>query len=769
MKFSQACRQKCRKLSHTAAVLLVTAATAGPAQALEFDVFGTELKIDSLLTAGILVRTEERDPSLIAKSNLEPGICVRRLNPTFVPTRGGNEFSGDTCTTSVLASNTAYVNKPGSYNINGDNGNLNFDQFSLANAAIKLTSDITFSIADFNFFLRPIGIFDGVYANLVETHPDTTLQAAETDFPDVNKRRLGFKPGLLDYSVGTNFNLAGLDVSVKVGNQVLNWGESAFLALNSLNTVNAPDSSRLRVPGFDVKELFQPQGMALIGFDVIENVHADMYLQYQWKPAIVDPAGSFFSVSDTLGEGGRYAMLSFGKAPEDPENLYRAVDNAGTPPPSPIPGGTAGDPLRTLGSEQGRTVYRDPLEEEKRRPDEYSFDQFGMAVKAFLPDFNNGTEVSFYAAQYHSRIPSVSLISSMEGCIPDDTGTPATNLAALVASCQTIPTVGSGQPFLPVDTAKLVVEYPKNVYMFGTSFNTTVGDFALSGEYVFRPNMPIQIHTVDLTLAAVGPAFPNDDYNLGVAALPNHRSAAPDFVSVYRGVRNRPGRPDLYGYGPNEYIRGFERLKVGQAGLTLLKTVGGDNFINASQITLLLETGLTHVVDMPDIGEIQFQGAETNTHISHGGDGTGGISPSDLSEKNKTPDDGQTCASTATPKASAEMVNPRCLRQNPTAQRAEDFGSELSYGYRAIFLPRFDSLIFGANVETLFGFFHDVSGVAPGLGQNFVGGRRQMLVGVRFDYLSRFIGEIRHTWNFGTTRDSLRDRDNLLFTLGYQF
>ncbi|MEK6806364.1 MAG: DUF1302 family protein [Pseudomonadota bacterium] len=763
MKFSQ----QRRRISHAVAVSLMMLAVAGPASALEFDVFGTELKIDSLLTAGVLVRTEERDPSLIAKSNLQPGICVARTAP--LTTRGNNSFTGDTCTTSVLLSNTNYVNRPGSFNINGDNGNLNFDQFSLANAAIKLTSDITFTIADFNFFFRPIGIFDGIYYSLEEQHPDTTLQAATSDFPDVAKRRLGFKPGLLDYSVSTTFDIGGFEISAKVGNQVLNWGESAFLALNSLNTINAGDATRLRVPGFDVKELFQPQGMALIGFDVIENVHADFFLQYQWKPAIVDPVGSFFSVSDTLGEGGRYAMLSFGKAPEDPDNLYMAVDNAGGTPPPPV-GSTPGDPLRTVGSIAGRTIYRDPnLEKEGAgyRPDEYGFDQFGVAVKTFLPDFNNGTEVSFYAAKYHSRIPSVSLISSDLGCIPDDTGSPATNVPALFAACQIVPNTSSVD-FLPVDTAKLVVEYPKDIYMLGTSFNTTVGDFALSGEYVFRPNLPVQIHTVDLTLAAVAPAFPNEDFNIGASVLPSSRSATPDFVSVYRGIKNRPGSTS-FGYGPNEYIQGYERLKVGQAGLTLLKTVGGDNFINASQITLLLETGLTHVVDMPDLGDIQFQGAETNTHASHGADGTVGLSPRDLTGQNAVADDGDTCASTSTPKTSAEDVNPRCLRQNPTAQRKEDFGSEFSYGYRAIFLPRYDSLIFGANVEILTGFFHDVSGVAPGLGQNFVGGRKNVLFGVRFDYLSRFIGEIRHTWMFGTTRDSLRDRDNLLVTVGYQF
>ena len=85
-------------------------------------------------------------------------------------------------------------------------------------------------------------------------------------------------------------------------------------------------------------------------------------------------------------------------------------------------------------------------------------------------------------------------------------------------------------------------------------------------------------------------------------------------------------------------------------------------------------------------------------------------------------------------------------------------------------LTRYDDALFGANIEFLNAFFHDVKGVSPGLGQNFVEGRMQAISGIRFDYLSTFQGEVRYTWYFGGEhRDALRDRDNLLMTLGYQF
>lgn len=750
-----------KKIASFPLFALALLGVALPATALEYDIGGTTLKIENLFTVGGLIRTQDRDNELIAKSNLDPGICVARttaLDTNRDRVDNNTEYSGTTCTTSILAENDRYVNAPGSYNINGDNGNLNFDRGDLVHAAAKLTTDFNTNLYDFNIFARTLLLFDAQYTSLDETHPDTTLQAASTPFPTAGEDELGTRIEFLDYFVSRVFTVGDRDVSFKLGNQVLNWGESAFLALNSLNVVNPPSQALLRVPGFDIKELFQPVGMLLIGTEVVESVNAEIFYQYEHKPIAVDPVGSFFSVSDLLGPGGQYAMLSFGKAPEDPLNLYQAYNNDN-------------DPLQTIGSRAGRTIYRGP----DQNPDDGG--QYGLSVKWFLEDFNNGTELGFYFANYHSRVPAASFISSRTGCIPDDTGTPATNAAALVVACELVPRLDSPGDLeslnddpnvLPVDTASVFVEYPENIQMYGVSFNTTLGDWAYSGEFAYRPKLPVQIHTVDLTLAAVSPAFPNDDFSLGVSVLPNNRSAAPDFVSVYRGVKNRPGSTN-FGYGPGEYIRGYEELPVGQFGHTFLKTIGGDNPIEATQITLLFESGFTYVFDMPGLDEIQFQGAETNTHISHGADGTQGISPRDLTGQNAVANDPGNCASTSNPVTNVNAISSRCLRQNPTTQDQRGFGDDFSYGYRAIMLARYDSALFGANLEGLFGFFHDVEGVAPGLGQNFVAGRKQALLGLRFDYLSKWVGEIRHTWFTGSDRDSARDRDNLLVFVGYQF
>ena len=74
------------------------------------------------------------------------------------------------------------------------------------------------------------------------------------------------------------------------------------------------------------------------------------------------------------------------------------------------------------------------------------------------------------------------------------------------------------------------------------------------------------------------------------------------------------------------------------------------------------------------------------------------------------------------------------------------------------------------NIETLAIVRHDVKGTTPGIATNFSDGRKQFNFGLRGDYLSKYIAEVRYTWfTGGGKRDGQRDRDNVFVTFGYQF
>lgn len=762
------------------------AASAGSATALEFQIGDEYLRVGNLFTIGGSWRMQDVDPTLIGKSTLyalnvgdRQGLCLERTSgtaqeyPNTFSTQdgfGANTFvDGEAqraCTTSAPTgqpsttaspNNIDYVSRPGSFNPNADQGNLNFAKGDLVHAVAKLITDVNYRLWDFDIFVRGVAFFDANYTDFTETHYDTTMQAFNSDLPRSVERIVGVDYDLLDYNIGTFFTVFDHDYQIKVGNQVLNWGESSLLALNSLNTINPPDARRLNIPGLDLKEVFQPIGMVTLRTDLFELASLETFYAYDWTPVQIDPVGSFFSQSDTLGDGGDFAMLSFGKSPEDPgfvmpnptteelrryptgkRGYYRPIDTCN--------GTTCADSLGLLGSTASRTVFRDHAEEARREPDG---GDYGAALRMFFEDFNNGTELALYFANYDSRLPVASAFAALDSCIGDDGSASA---ATFAGDCgYNGPMAAADNEPIPVDTARLIIEYPEDIRVYGMSFNTTVGDYALSGEYAFRENLPIQIDTVDLTYTALQPAFPDQDVNLGAVTIPGRQSAFPSFLNLYRGLPCTPGGACITA---GQYIPGFERFKVGQANLTLLRLIGGDNPIGASQMTFLFETGMQKVFDMPALSELQLEGSGSDTHISNGADGSAGINPPGVAGN-----------------SSGNQVRNAGLMQNPTAQTDYvAYGTSESYGYRLLNLNRWDSAVFGINLETLLIVRHDVKGTSPGIGTNFLDGRKQFNFGLRGDYLSRWSGEVRYTWfTGGGRRDAQRDRDNIFVMLGYQF
>ena len=181
-------------------------------------------------------------------------------------------------------------------------------------------------------------------------------------------------------------------------------------------------------------------------------------------------------------------------------------------------------------------------------------------------------------------------------------------------------------------------------------------------------------------------------------------------------------------------------MKVFQGNLGGTLTFGaGSNPFGATQVLAIFELGLVHVMDLPSLDEIQFNGPGTDTHYSPGVDGTGSGGVEDA------------------------------RRQNPT-QQTTGFVTENSWGYRLLTFMNYDNVFAGVNVSPLIGIFHDVDGYSPGPGGLFVEGTKQFIGGLRFDYLSRLGAEVRYTWyTGGGEHNQLRDRDYAQISFNVSF
>lgn len=678
--------------------LLLVSVFSGPAQALDYTWNDINFTLKNRFSIGAAVRMEERDNDMIGKLNVEGQQNLCAADDCI-------SFTGDP------APNQRLVDAEGAFfGHAADDGNLNYDQHDIVSAATKLSSELAVSWRDYQFKARGIAFYDTLNRGRPDFHTNTLFQPAETDRPEFVENEIGADTDLYDAFVLGNFELGDRKLAVSVGKQILRWGESNFIALNSLSEINPPDANRLYLPGSEINEVFQPVPMLLVSADLFEDLTGEFFYQYGWKPVRAPAAGSFFS--DIEAAGGRdFAQIGLGIAPEDPNGDFRLS-------------GTAA--LLTS------TSLRAVVDDRSLRPRDGG--QYGLRLNYFAADFNGGTELSFYAMNYHSRFPYLSVRAADDSCLRD-----SLLFAQALVDCQgfnpsALPNPLGREP-LPIDTLRVMLDYPEDVRMYGLSFNTNLGSWSLAGEYSYRPNLPVQVHISDVIFAGLQPAFPRQDIPIaglplpGTPIIPGAANAIPSFLTRHRGI-------DVAG---GQRVEGFERLKVGQIDMTAIRTISSSNPIKADQIIFLAEVGATHVIDMPDTDELPFEGQvfHRNTHPSPGVDGTG----------------------------SGGVTDTR--RFNPT-QQTDGLAEDFAWGYRLVALFEYNDVFEGINFKPLLAFFHDVDGIAPAPMQNFIEGRKQFTIGTDVLLENGWTGQVLYQ-GFTGRNHTLRDRDFLSFNLSYTF
>ncbi|GAC1626054.1 MAG: hypothetical protein NVS9B10_13640 [Nevskia sp.] len=718
-------------------------AFANGAQALELEFGEVTGTLKSNLSLGAAVRTEAADTRLIGKLNVngQQNLCNNATNPCV-------SFTGDP------APNQRIVNARGAFSgANKDDGDVNYSQWGVVAAITKLSSDLNLSYDNFTFKAGVIAFFDPSQYRRDNRHPDTTYQPGSTPRSFSAGHELGQDYEIKDALVAGKFRLFEHDFNAAVGYQHIRWGESNFVALNTLNEINPPDQRLLHQPGTPINEVFRPTPLLSFNTQIADGLSLDLFYQFAWRGAFVDPPGSFYSNLDFYNSD--TFLLSLGQFHEDPNRQQRI--------PFPV----------SAISNSSFTAQVLPLS--YGRPD--SQGQFGGKLTWYAPDFNGGTEFGFYAMNYHSRLPYFSAIAANESCARNANG-----FAAAFSMCNGFiglnPTTGR-EP-APLDTAKIFFEYPENIQLLGVSFNTNAGKWSLAGEYSIHPNLPLQVAASDIFFAALQPALPRQDITVGLTpqflldtangvptiingvltnpssgaqqaaalirgtptllqtfqngntTLPSSRSAVPDFISGYRGQEIQP----------NQIIHGYERFVVDQIQLTAIRALGSsDNPFGAEQVLILTEIGLTHVYGLPKQSRLQLEGGDNNaTHASPGADGTG--------RPNGTPD-------------------ARSL--NPTQQR-KSFASEFSAGIRTLVRFEYNNLIGGLNFKPQIFIGYDPYGISPLPAQNFREGTLQYLVGTEIEAGGPWSGQVFYQGStLGGTLNNQRDRDVIGAAVAYTF
>ncbi len=474
---------------------------AGPASAITFDIGEIEGTFDSALSVGASWSTAKRDMRFIGNAN------------------GGT-----------------------GYTQTGDDGRLNFQRGKTFSQIFKGLHDLELRYKDTGVFLR------GKYWY------DTELQDGNRAHKDISNK--GRKEGaktrgieLLDAFVYHNYSIADQPGTVRLGKQVVSWGESTFI-MNSINSINPIDVSAFRRPGAELKEGLIPVNMFFVSQNLTDQLSMEAFYQLSWKQTVVDNCGTFFSSADVAADGcnDNYHILNN----QLTNGLLAGIDQMAA---AGVPWAPSMESLGINYTSEGLMI---PRGKDNKAGDS---GQWGTAFR-WLGD---NTEYGAYFMNYHSRTPFLSMQNTqMDMAMLGKLGA-ASNAVGNILGPQGAPL---GAAAVLVGNGNYFMDYPEDIRLYGLSFSTTLPTgTAWQGEISYRPNAPVQINTQDMTLKLA----------TGIGA------------SLAQGPA---GYASALAQGGN-FHSGYDRKEITQIQTTF--THFFDQVLGASRATVVGEVGFTHV------------------------------------------------------------------------------------------------------------------------------------------------------------------------------
>jgi len=402
------------------------------------------------------------------------------------------------------------------YTQTGDDGRLNFKRGETFSKIFKGIHDLELKYGDTGVFVR------GKYWY------DFELKDEGRPFKDVEDkgRKQGAKSSgyeWLDAFVYHNYSIGDQPGSVRLGKQVVSWGESTFIQ-NSINSINPVDVAAFRRPGAEVKEGLVPVNMFYVAQSITDQLSMETFYQLSWKQTVVDNCGTFFSTADVVANGcnDNYHILN-----SQLVGLLEGVDalNASALGGVMAPTSTADAGLTY--TQEGVLVRRG--KDNTARDD----GQWGLALRWQ----GDNTEYGAYFMNYHSRTPFLSVKNADAAALANIVGawqgiynTLGASMAGgglnwfnsgnywgaggdgnpnlgAGAGAGYNPTLGAQSQLLAaaavaVGNGSYFMDYPEDIRLYGLSFSTTLPTgTAWQGEISYRPNAPVQLNTQQGTSA----------------------------------------------------------------------------------------------------------------------------------------------------------------------------------------------------------------------------------------------------------------------------
>ncbi len=658
------------------------------------------ITFDSNFSLGTSIRAEDRDWGKIANSS-QPNLDWTGYN---------------------MVSNVVYQGEDiwrlndgvGAYSANGDLGNLNFDNGEAFSTVFKGVHELDLNYGDYGFFARGMYYYD--FEMKDSDRPWTNYLSSQIGLNQPNdpcddpraEENLCSDIRMLDAFFYADMYLGDTPVTIRVGDQVISWGESTFIT-HGINSINPVDVARARAPGAELKEVFIPVGTVFASVGLTDSISVSAYYQYEWDRSILPVSGSYFSTNDFAGDGGHLnnIQLSFTRNPDINLDFLMASLNS------------IGDATRAGAdpTQMAAAVLAHSTKVALRAPgDEFYTDaeddgQYGLKFSYISEDLN-GTEFSLYHLNYHSKRPL------LVGLSADYTAASLAHDVAYIASNQITQDNITNLTSFP----KAQAIFPEDIKLYGFSFNTNIGETSVAGEISFRQDEPLQI----------------DDVTLLYAAFPEQLAAAglrPDLAGISQ-YDSYIGRAPV----PGEFINGVIELDTTQFQVTASHLFGP--VLGTDNLILLGEAGYVKISDMPDPSVLALEAPGTHRSVP--------LVPLTNPDGSVTGRQGLHVGLSNGPEVDTQ------------------FATDDAWGYRLLGIADFNNVFSGINLRVRATFAHDVEGTTPNPMFLFVEDRKSSSLSFTFDYLSKLSATASYNafWGGGAA-NGLSDRDFISFNFKY--
>ena len=545
----------------------VLASFSSGTSALEFETEnGTRVIWNTAISVGSSWRAEEPSPELFTKAD---GSLIGIGNTPTVPGTRPGPGEG-------LAGNQA------------DSGTLNYDKGDRFSTPIKLVTDVEIRKGDFGLLVRGKAWYDdalengdvrlgnqpnnynGVRPGLGPQPGGLFIPPLSGNWPEQSLSDDGFEKEqrfsnamLLDAYLYGSFGIGETDLQLRLGRQVVNWGESVFIqGVNQINPIDVPAARR---PGAELKEVLLPVAMAYANWGFSFG-SMELFYEFEWDNTSIDSCGTYWAVTEN-------------NISSNPGKCNSATVFTNVLGSSPLPGAPLIPQLGSNVFAQANGLFV-PLVEGVDASDS---EQFGAAFR--FPVDKLDTEFGFYGMNIHSRLPIISgrlrhAPGRGSGAVPlrADRGRASWASKHCPTGCRLpfwrlTPTQVLRNP-APVHAAGIAAatgglvqvtpgraywEYPEDIQVYGISAATNIASWSVSFEVSRHIDVPVQVNGNDLLqslLAFVGPNAAE-----GVAAA-------------------------LQGNGG--YARGYDRFNKTQYQVNTVKNfsnvLGAENFLIVAEV-----------------------------------------------------------------------------------------------------------------------------------------------------------------------------------------